>query len=148
MMDRRLIIASIPAVAVLCVAILLFSASNSPRVLLGGVEVRVEVARTEAEHNQGLSGRSGLAPDSGMLFVFEEAGEHPFWMKEMQFPLDIIWIGEDLKVKGVSKGLQPCSSDCPFYRPTVPVKYVLEVNSGFCDEKGIETGDSVEMMYI
>ena len=64
-----------------------------------------------------------------MLFVLPKPDLHGFWMKDMRFPLDLIWIGSDRTVVGISR-LSPCGADsCPVHTPTAPVAYVLEVNA-------------------
>lgn len=70
-----------------------------------------------------------------MLFVFPEAGLHPFWMKNTLIPLDLIWIDEHWQVVGVER-MEPCSEEqcradsCPLYYPPAPIRYALEVNAG------------------
>ena len=79
-----------------------------------------------------------------MLFVFKEEGYYPFWMKDMKFPLDIIWIN-DSKVIDITYGAQTeGSTPTNIYRPNNPVKYVLEVNAGFALENNIRIGDPVK----
>jgi uncharacterized membrane protein (UPF0127 family) len=84
--------------------------------------------------------RSKLAEDAGMLFVFEEAGTHSFWMKNTLIPLDAIWITDTWHVAEV-KSMVPCTLDpCPLYTPALPAKYVLEVNEGWAEKNGIGPG--------
>src|SRR3989338_5701660 len=59
---------------------------------IGDQAVRVTVADTPESRERGLSGRDGLASDEGMLFVFQNDGYHTFWMKDMLFSIDIIWL--------------------------------------------------------
>jgi len=114
-------------------------------VVVDGVKIAVEIADTPAERNKGLSGRSGLAPEAGMLFVFEEPSTQPFWMSGMDFPLDLVWIGADLKVNEIHSA-EPClPGDCKLIMPEDPASYVLEVNKGFCMGHGIEAGDEVTL---
>ncbi|MBN2250622.1 MAG: DUF192 domain-containing protein [Candidatus Altiarchaeota archaeon] len=103
-----------------------------------------EVVKTPAERSRGLMYRESLDPGKGMLFVFEQEGIHPFWMKNTLIPLDIIWISEDKKVVYVGRNAQPCQTDpCPNIVPEAEALYVLEVNAGTADEIGLETGDTV-----
>jgi uncharacterized membrane protein (UPF0127 family) len=83
-----------------------------------------------------------------MLFVFEEPGIYPFWMIEMQFPLDFVWIGSGCTVVDLTENVpspQPGedSGDLPRYRPAAEVQYVLEINAGEIESAGISTGDAV-----
>ena len=108
----------------------------------------MEVADTGQERSQGLSGRPALAPGTGMLFVFEEPGIYTFWMIEMQFPLDFVWISADCTVAELTKDVPPqqpgqSPGDLPRYRPAAPVQYVLEINAGEIEAAGVSAGDAV-----
>ena len=115
-------------------------------VTIAGLSIPVEVRRTPAELQKGLSGRPSLDSDTGMLFVFKTKALHPFWMPDMNFPIDIVWI-TDGAVVGVNKRVSnEFNSDHPvFYKPPVPVDYVLEVNSGFLDQHKLRVGDKVNI---
>ncbi len=119
-----------------------------PSVCVDNSCVVVEVADTPAERQWGLMNRSKLAEDAGMIFVFEEMGIHSFWMKNTLIPLDVIWIGDNLHVMEV-QSMSPCAQDpCPLYTPAWPAKYVLEVNAGWAEKKGIGPGELVTMYGI
>ncbi len=119
------------------------SAINSiVSVEIDGTVFAVDVADTDIERAQGLSGRESLAISEGMLFVFEKSGIYPFWMKDMSFPIDIIWIGENLKVVYVKENATPQSFP-EVFTPNLPALYVLEVNSGMVVEEKIKIGDDV-----
>ncbi|MGB3921718.1 MAG: DUF192 domain-containing protein [Minisyncoccia bacterium] len=111
--------------------------------VIGGTEVKVEIADTDLERSQGLSGREGLLPNHGMLFVFDAPGYHAFWMKDMKFPIDIIWINADSKVVWIEKNLSP-ETYPNLFRPKEPAKYVLEVPAGFAEEHGVVIGSVVQ----
>jgi hypothetical protein len=113
---------------------------------IAGQRVQVEVARTEAEKNRGLSGRASLEENEGMLFVFENPGIYPFWMKDMNFPIDIIWIAQDLQVVYIQKDAAPESYPASF-DPGVDAKYVLEVVSGFSEKNNLKVGDRALFTY-
>lgn len=102
---------------------------QTPTLQISGKMLKVEVAATEAAREQGLSGRAGLEAGHGMLFIFPESGLYGFWMKDMKFPIDVVWLDEDKKVIDIARNLQPSSFPQVFY-PPVPVKYVLETNPG------------------
>src|SRR3989344_7332267 len=74
------------------------SPSDIKYVKIAGQEVKVELALTPEEQTQGFSGRSGLGENEGMLFVFDTPGKYGFWMKDMLFPIDIIWLAPDSRV--------------------------------------------------
>jgi uncharacterized membrane protein (UPF0127 family) len=101
--------------------------------------VRVGFATTEEERNAGLGGKDGMAIDEGLLFTFDEPGVYGFWMKDMKFPIDFVWIAADKSVVGVTPNISPESYPEAFY-PDAPVKYVLEINSGRASTLGISSG--------
>ena len=119
---------------------------NIKQVRISGEEIQVELALTQEERLQGLSNRTNLNPGSGMLFIFEQSGEHPFWMKEMNFPLDMIWINENMKVVYIKNNAQP--NDYPqIYGKGYDAKYVLEVVADFIEQHNLKIGDSVRFIY-
>lgn len=111
-------------------------------IYVGGVQIPVEVADDNEERSQGLSNREALNEGTGLLFVFDVPGSYGFWMREMRFPIDIIWINEDWQVVGVEKGVAPGTFPQTFNPPS-PVKYVLELNSGEATKLGIDVGSVV-----
>ena len=90
--------------------------------------VQVELARTDKQRARGLMFRRDLPRDRGMLFVFDESSEHPFWMHETLIALDLIYLGDDRRVVGVVANAEP-RTDTP---RTVgkPSRYVVEVSGG------------------
>jgi len=113
---------------------------------LGDEEIKVEVVDTIESRAQGLSGKSSLEEDEGMLFVFDIAGVYPFWMKDMNFPIDIIWMDENQKVIYIKKNATPESYPESFW-PKENSKYVLEVSSMFTNKHNIKLGDKLEFLY-
>lgn len=106
----------------------------------------VDVANTAASRAQGLSGRAPLAEKEGMFFIFDTASTYDFWMKDMQFAIDIIWIN-GATVVDVTRDARP-EPGVPFwslqrYHPSKPADRVLEVLSGTADRYGIQAGDEV-----
>lgn len=116
------------------------------RIKIAGEKLNVELALTPIAQAQGLSYRDTLSEKDGMLFVFEEPGNYPFWMKDMHFPIDIIWIGEDMRVLFIKEKADPDSYPESFY-PNQKTKYVLETVAGFSKENKLEVGDRVEFDY-
>jgi len=115
-----------------------------PSVKLGGVTVKVELADTASKRTQGLSGMITLGEKEGLLFVFDYVGKHTFWMKDMLFAIDIIWIDESGKIIYIKKDARPESYPETF-SPDQNAKYVLEVVSGFSDKHNLKIGDTVEI---
>jgi len=108
--------------------------------MLGKQPITIAFATTPSEHEQGTSGTKQLNFDQGMLFVFDSATMPAFWMKDMNYPLDIIWIDQDKKVIGVSENLDPKTYP-KTYSPNGPIEYVLEVSAGFYKTNDIHIGD-------
>ena len=109
-------------------------------IVAGDKNWTVEVAQTEQDRIAGLSGRQGLASNSGMWFIFPANSEDEFWMQGMQFDLDIVFIGQDMKVLNVAKGDKNNPTDR--IAPAGPYRYVLEIAAGGAD--GVQAGDVVE----
>jgi uncharacterized membrane protein (UPF0127 family) len=103
---------------------------------LGQVQIPVTIADTPEKQEQGLSNTISLPENAGKFFVFKDIGKYGFWMKDMNYSLDIIWIDENLKIIAISKDLKPETYPTVFYPPS-PVKYVLEVNAGFSTRNNI-----------
>jgi uncharacterized membrane protein (UPF0127 family) len=102
--------------------------------------VAVEVARTEPERARGLMFRTSLADGAGMLFVFDETGEHPFWMKNTLIPLDMIFIDDSGRITGVVARATPGALEP---RSGGASRFVLEVNGGWAEARGVAAGDQV-----
>lgn len=107
-----------------------------------------EVAQTPVNRTRGLSYRESLTARTGMLFVFERPRLSAFWMKEMRFPLDFIWIGADCTVVDITPDVPNPPPDTPdsalpTYRPDVPVAYNFEINAGEANQYKISVGDRV-----
>ncbi len=116
--------------------------SNKTEVVLGGKTFAVDVADTPVLQERGLSGHAPLADNAGMLFVFGAPDKYGFWMKEMNFPLDIIWISSDYHIVFMEKNLAPRTYPTIYY-PASPAQYVLEISAGQTDTLNIKIGDAV-----
>ena len=107
------------------------------------VRLNVEIADDNQERMNGLMFRKNLDENSGMLFVFDNEESQIFWMKDTLIPLDMIFIGKDLKIINIEHAL-PCGKEpCPLYKSQAPSKYVLEVNSGFSAKNNLKAGDKI-----
>ena len=111
---------------------------------VGGAKVKVEVRDTMVGRAQGLSGRERLEKNEGMLFVFDNARKHEFWMKGMKFDLDFVWINSGKVVEIIEEVKAPGKSEVPErIKPKQKANMVLEVNSGWVERHKIKTGDVV-----
>lgn len=104
------------------------STETSPSIVIGDRRIPVSIADSEKERQIGLSNTKSLAQGTGKLFVFEEIGTYGFWMKDMSYPIDIVWVDQNYKVVSVTT-ITPESYPEVFY-PSSEIKYVLELNSG------------------
>ncbi len=107
---------------------------------IGEETLVVEVAGTHASRMKGLSGREDLKEDTGLLFAFEQSGYHEFWMKDMKFPIDIIWLDSNFRIVDIKKGAEP-SSYPEVFRPKEEAQYAVETISGFADKHKVNIGD-------
>ncbi|HEY4510000.1 MAG TPA: DUF192 domain-containing protein [Candidatus Paceibacterota bacterium] len=114
-----------------------------PSATINGHMLELEIMRTPGEQARGLSGRESREENAGMLFVYETLVTPGFWMKEMNFSIDIIWIDADKRVVDISENLAP-ETFPELFHPRSPVQYVLEVNAGWADAHNISIGDPVE----
>lgn len=116
---------------------------QSPHVLIGGRMVRVDIADTPAEREQGLSGRKGLAEDEGMLFIFPEDGRYGFWMKDMLFSIDILWLSSGGEIVDMMENATPDTYPESSFLPNVAARYTVELPEGFASRYNVKIGDTV-----
>ena|SRR3989344_1658143 len=114
-------------------------------VQVAGQTIRVDIADSPEEREQGLSGKEGLAENEGMLFVFEEDGRYGFWMKDMLFSIDIIWLSKEGRIVDVLENAAPESYPEYSFLPNVAARYVLELPAGFAKTYNVKIGDWIEM---
>ncbi len=108
--------------------------------------LEVELAVTDEEQTNGLSGREILDENKGMLFIMERDDIHSFWMKDMRFSLDIMWVSGNGTVVDLIKNAEPCG--VPICMPIIPhaeSKYVLEVNAGTVEKINLSIGDELKI---
>ncbi len=110
--------------------------------------VVAEVINKAKDREQGLSGRTDIGINEGMLFLFDEPGIYGFWMKGMKFPIDIIWIAGD-KIVGVEENAAPepgtDEKQLKVYYPAEPVNKVLELKAGRAELLRAEIGNEVKI---
>lgn len=115
-----------------------------PVAVVGRQVIRLDVVRSEAAREKGLGGRIGLADNQGMLFVFDDTNEHCFWMKDMRFSIDMIWLNARGRVEHIEKNVSPDTYPETFC-PNKPSKYMLEVVAGMASDLRLRTGSSVAL---
>ena len=104
--------------------------------------INVEMADSPASRRKGLQHRASLGENYGMLFVFEEDSQEPFWMKDTFIPLDLIFLDKDYNVVDIIENTEPGSEK--LLNSRVPYRYVLEVNAGSIKKHDIRTADRAE----
>lgn len=114
-----------------------------------GYSVRIEVAADDDTRAQGLMFRDRVPPGTGMLFLFAQSGEYPFWMKNTIVPLDMIWIDDQRRVVHVEANVPPCKADpCPSYPPHARANYVLELGAGEAARHRVANGSTLTFQRL
>jgi uncharacterized membrane protein (UPF0127 family) len=116
-------------------------------ITIGQTHVMVTIADTDITRSHGLSNVTSLAKNEGMLFMFPQPGIYTFWMKDMKFALDFIWVNNG-KVVQIDANIPAPDINTPdnqlkLYKSKFPVDSVLEVNAGFALKSNIKVGDKV-----
>ncbi|HEY4516200.1 MAG TPA: DUF192 domain-containing protein [Candidatus Paceibacterota bacterium] len=111
----------------------------------GGSILVAEIARTPKARELGLSGRPPLVDGEAMLFVFDKPGPYSFWMKDMFFPIDIIWLDKNMKVVHIKENANPSSYPEKFI-PKSPSHFVLETQAGLVSKQGIKIDDIIKVV--
>lgn len=106
---------------------------------IGTGELRIAIADTSQTRRLGLSHLPSLKEKHGLLFVFPKPDLHGIWMKDMLFPIDIIWLDENLTVIDLFVDVSPETYPKTFH-PRLPARYVLETNAGFSEKYDVEVG--------
>lgn len=104
-----------------------------------------EVADTKSSRELGLSGRSSMKDDEGLIFFFDTPGRYGFWMKDMMFSLDIIWINQEGIIVEIERNVKPESYPKTFMNAS-PASYVLELNAGIAEKQGLFIGSKVKII--
>jgi len=109
-----------------------------------GKSVSAEIASSDEEKALGLMYRENLEESSGMLFTFSYDSKLSFWMKNMNFAIDMIWVDSNFRIVDITHNVQPCMEEkCATYSPSANAKFVIEVSSGFAEQNGIKAGQRV-----
>jgi len=101
----------------------------------------VDIADNDCKRELGLSNKTSI-DDKGMLFIFENSGNYSFWMKYMNFPIDILWINDDFNIIGIEKNIATSTYPETFGGEYFS-KYILELPAGFSDKNNIKVGDKI-----
>ncbi|MFA6416230.1 MAG: DUF192 domain-containing protein [Candidatus Paceibacterota bacterium] len=156
---RKIILWSLIIIGIFAVfrtTLIFSSASDDPQekitfetgeIKISGHKLFVELATSEKQRGRGLSYRQEIKSDAGMLFIFDRAGKPGFWMREMNFPLDIIWLDTNRNVVFLNKNISPNTYPQIFQSP-LPIKYVLEMKAGEIDNLKIKIGSHLGFKHF
>ncbi|EKD58798.1 MAG: hypothetical protein ACD_56C00049G0006 [uncultured bacterium] len=143
--NKKIVIFSLVALALIAVVFQLrkniFLEEGSTKVSIGGHEFRAELAETAMQRKKGLGGRDELCRRCAMLFKFPKPARYNFWMKDMNFPLDIIWVA-DGKIAHIEKNIQ--ADFAGILKPSTDCSQVVEVNAGTVDKLELKNGDPID----
>lgn len=117
-----------------------FGTDTEYTIYLGSKALNVTVADEQEERIQGLSGVTSLTDFNGKLFIFDTDEKHGIWMKDMLFPIDIIWIDKNLTVVDIAENVDPTTYP-RVYAPKTESRFVLEVNAFFVSTTRVAVGD-------
>lgn len=120
---------------------------RTPTATVNNQTFKLYMADSDNERMIGLSEKTSMPQDYGMLFEFEKADYYPFWMKNMKFPIDIIFI-KDNKIVTIYQNLQPPAStedSLPILKPESEADKVLEINAGLSQKYNLKKGDEVQI---
>ena len=124
------------------------TAQNTRKLQIGkNVIVKIEVADSDSERELGYSGHAPISFKEGKLFIFEKSGRYTFWMKDMLFDLDFIYI-QDNQIVGIKEHVpapRQNKGKVAIIYPSTPFNKVLEVKSGFVEKFGIQIGDQIQI---
>ena len=147
-MIKRKNIIILGSLLALVTAYLILTANSSPaenknvRLIMNGKSFNAEIVDNPQAREKGLGGRSSLCEDCGMLFVFEKRGEYPFWMKGMEFSIDIIWI-DGREIVYIAGSVPPESKEV--IRPGVFADKVFEISAGQAEKLNLKKGDKIDL---
>lgn len=120
-------------------------------IMIAGRSISFEMAVEGSDQNKGLSGRPGLEENQSMLFVFPRADFPVFWMKDMNFPIDIVWL-KGAEVVDITQNAEPqpgvADKDLKTFAPSKPADKVLELKAGWASRNGLKIGDMVEVTQV
>jgi uncharacterized membrane protein (UPF0127 family) len=142
---KQKIIISVSIIIAVCLILFVYYRKHplTASVIINNQRIYVELAVTPSEKDRGLGYRTRLAPDHGMMFLFDHQDTYPFWMKGMNFPLDYIWI-EGNRIVDLSANVPVIiKNQINTLKPKVPVDKVLEVNAGTISKYHFKIGDTV-----
>lgn len=108
--------------------------------------IKVEIAVTQAEKQKGLSGRSVLPQGQGLLFLYKNSGQRNIWMKDMRFPIDIVWMDANKTVTKVNRNILPSTYPAEVFTAGESTQFILEMPAGGAAKAGILEGQRAKFL--
>ena len=119
---------------------------KTARITVGGRQLNALVADSTASRAVGLMFREQLKQNECMLFIFGRPGKYGIWMRHMNFPIDVVWAGDDGSIVDIKEGLRPAKAmEFTTYYPSAAAKYVVELNSGFVKRNRISKNSAIKI---
>jgi len=132
-------------ILIICILVIIYMPYKKTTTLrYGDFVFETEVRDTIKGRRIGLMSYNTLEKNQAMLFVFKKSDYYGFWMKNMKFPIDIIWLDEEYKIVDIRNDISPCETEeCTIYKPGKKAKYVLEIYSNLTNELNMSTGNII-----
>lgn len=125
---------------------------SEKNIVIGNQNIKAIIADDICKQDLGLSGNNGLKNNQGMFFVFTKDGSYGFWMKDMKYPLDMIWINSSLQIVGIEKNISPDTYNATDTKKSEILgesywaQYVFELPAGFSDKNNVKIGDKITFL--
>ena len=138
---KRLVFFIISLLIIVLTGFLLKNQYAEDRVVMSGYSFVANIMDNDALRQKGLSGRTNMQSNEAMLFKFEEVSERCFWMKEMNFDIDIIWLDGGYKVTAIEQNISPDTYPKEYCHNG---QYVVEIKAGLANELDLKNGDKIK----
>jgi|GEM_PF-1047495 len=120
-----------------------------PQAIINNQTIYLTIAQTAEEKTKGLSSRESMPEDQGMIFLFDKPGKYSFWMKDMLFNLDFIFLKNNQIVDTVSNVSYPKKGETPLaINSRADFDKVIELNQGFIEKFKIEIGNKIQLKNL
>jgi uncharacterized protein len=119
---------------------------SKKEVLIKNKKFTLEIAKTISQKAKGLSNRTSLCNNCGMIFVYNSEGFYPFWMKDTLIPLDMIWINNNNEIVSIYTAIPEINkplTQLTIYRNDKPAKNIIELNAGEANKLGLKIGEKI-----
>lgn len=140
---KKLLVGVVIAAAIIVVGCIIWVIAAEPTLRVAGHTYRLDIANTPSERAQGLGNRPSMPVDRGMLFTFARSGNYCFWMKNMHFPLDIIWTDSSKRIIKIEQNLSPQTYPKSYCPSGTSTSYVIELNAGQAKATHMQVGQQL-----